>query len=110
MKPRFTVQVEPYTPSVDTHNHAADAWGEPVEVPIYGWGPASTAQAVEGNRSPVTSEVDVYAPAGTATGSKDRWTLAGVAYLQDGDVQDYTHGPLGSRVAGVVIRVKQIRG
>lgn len=110
MRPRFIAQVEPYTPSVDSHNHAVDTWGEPVKVPIFGWGPASTAQAVEGNRSPVTSEVDVYAPAGTATGNRDRWTLGGVTYLQDGVAQDYTNGPFGTRVAGVVVRVKQVKG
>ena len=107
---RFVVEVEPYEPGVDSHNRATDAWGEADEVPVYGWAPAETGQTVAGNRQPVTTAVDVYAPAGTVTHTKDRWTLPSGVYLQDGDVKDYTTGPWETTVAGVVIRLQQIRG
>lgn len=107
---RHVARVEPYTPGVDSHNRAVDAWGEPVTVAVFGWGPSSSSQDISGNREPITSVLEVYAPAGTATYPKDRWTLQGSIWLQDGEPLDYTNGPFGSRVAGVVVRVQKVRG
>lgn len=110
MKPRLTLTVEPYIPVTDSHNKAVDAWGPAREVPVYGWAPAATDQPVEGNRQPVVTTVDVYAPAGTTSHTKDRWTLPDGTYLQVGDAKDYTNGPWVTPAAGVAIRLRQIRG
>lgn len=106
----YKLEVEPYEPTTDSHNRAVDAWGEPVEVDVYGWGPAASSQDAAGNREPLTTLVDIYAPASTATSTKDRWTLPDGTYLQDGKPLDYSHGPFGGGVGQAVIRLKQITG
>lgn len=105
------VEVEPYTPTEDSHRHPVDGWGPAVEVFVFGLGPVASAQAVEGNRAPQTSTMDVYAPVGVATSTKDRWTLPdGTEWLQNGAPLDYSSGPWLPVVTGVVIRLEQIRG
>lgn len=107
----YTVQREPYLPGAeDAHGNPVDAWGPPDDVDVHGWGPPSAdGEPAASGRDPVIRDVDLYAPAGTASGPRDRWTLDGVAYLAVGHPEDYTRGPW-QWAAGVRINLKRSEG
>lgn len=107
----YTVSRAPFLPgATDAHGNAVDAWGASVSVAVHGWAPpsADTAPAASG-RDPVVRDVDLYVPAGTACGPRDRWTLDGTVYEQVGRAEDYTRGPW-SWAAGLRINLKRDEG
>lgn len=109
---RYTVTRERFTPGAkDRHGKPADAWGPPVPVAVHGWAPPSpdTEPALEARRA-VERTLDLYAPAGTAGAPRDRWTVAGVHYLQVGHPEDFTRGPWPFAAAGVRINLKTVEG
>lgn len=106
-----TVTREVYTPgAADAHNNATDAWATAVPVAVHGWAPASAdKEPFESGRSPVVRDLDLYAPAGTVSAPRDRWTVDGVPYESVGHHEDYTHGPFGW-AAGVHINLLRVEG
>lgn len=107
----YAVQHAPLVPgAVDAHGNERDAWGPPVDVAVHGWTPpsADAAPAASG-RDPVVRDVDLYVPAGTACGPRDRWTLDGTVYEQVGHAEDYTRGPW-SWAAGLRINLVRVEG
>lgn len=106
----YTVTREAYEPSTDAHGSPVDGWGAPGNVVVHGWSPPTgDREPVEAGRSPVVRDLDVFAPAGTPGGPKDRWTVAGVQYLQVGHVEDFTTGPW-QWAAGVRINLLRVEG
>lgn len=107
----YVVSREPITPgAMDAHGNPADAWGPSVDVLVHGWAPpAADKEPGDDNRNSVIRDLDLYAPAGTTGGPRDRWTVDGVPYLQVGYPEDYTRGPW-QWAAGVRINLKRVEG
>lgn len=110
--PRHTVTREPFTPgATNAHGDPIDAWGSPVSVAVFAWSPPSPdSEPAEQQRRAVERDLDVYAPLGTVGGPRDRWTVAGVTYLQVGYAEDYSHGPWPSDVGQLRINLKRDEG
>lgn len=107
----YTVQRLPFDPgATDAHGNPVDGWGSPVDVPVHGWAPPSADTVPsDPNRDAVIRDLDLYAPAGTTGGPRDRWVVDGVEYDQVGHVEDYTKGPW-QWAAGVRINLKRAEG
>lgn len=106
----YTVTREPYEPTADSHGAPADGWGSPVDVSVHGWAPpGSDSEPFEDGRRAVERDLELYAPAGTSGGPRDRWTIAGVQYVQEGYPEDYSTGPWAVGF-GVVINLKRVEG
>lgn len=107
----YTVTRAVYLPgAVDAHGNPTDAWDTPVDVPVHAWAPPSAdKEPGDANRDTVIRDLDLYAPAGTTGGPKDRWMVDGVLYDQVGHVEDYTKGPW-QWAAGVRINLKRAEG
>lgn len=107
----YTVQHLPLVADgVDAHGNEVDTWGDPVDVRVHGWGPPSAdTEPFEAGRHAVIRDLDLYAPAGTTAGPRDRWVVDGVVYDQVGHVEDYTRGPW-QWAAGVRVNLKRAEG
>lgn len=107
----YTVTREVYTPgAADAHNNVTDAWAAAIPVLVHGWAPASAdKEPFESGRSPVVRDLDLYAPSGTVSAPRDRWTVDGTPYESVGHEDDYTHGPFGW-AAGVRINLLRVEG
>ena len=105
------LQREPYTPGpVDELGLRPDGWGPASTVPTHGWWePGADELAASAGRRAVESDLVALVPAGTVTGDRDRWTVAGDTYLQQGGPQDNNHGPFGMRVP-LAIYLKRTEG
>lgn len=106
----YTVLREAWSPTADAHGNEADGWAAPVSVAVHGWSPPSAdVEPFEPGRDPVERDLDVYAPAGTVGGPRDRWTVGGVAYDAVGYPEDFSHGPW-DWAAGVRVSLKRAEG
>ncbi len=106
----YTVLREAWAPSTDAHGNESDGWAAAVSVAVHGWSPPSAdAEPFEPGRSPVVRDLDLYAPAGTAGGPRDRWTVDGVVYDAVGYPEDFTRGPW-QWAAGVRVSLKRPEG
>lgn len=107
----YTVQLESWTGGgFDSHGNPVDTWAPPVGVPVHGWAtPGSDTETAAGYRTAVERDLDVYAPAGTVVGPRDRMTVDGLRYEVVGYVEDYTHGPW-QWPAGVRINLRRVEG
>jgi hypothetical protein len=107
----YTVQREPFQAGAqDPLGNPVKAWGPPEPVLVHGWGPPSPdSRSGEPARDDVERDLDIYAPAGTPGGPRDRWTLDGVPYEQVGYDEDFTRGPW-QWAAGVRISVLRSEG
>lgn len=101
----------PFAPgATDAHGNAIDAWATAVAVAVHGWAPASAdKEPFEAGRNPVVRDLDLYAPTGTVSAPRDRWTVDGTLYESVGHEEDFTHGPFGW-VAGVRINLLRVEG
>jgi len=94
----------------DAHGNARETWLPPVGILVHGWAPPSAdGEPFESGRSPVVRDLDLYAPTGTVTASKDRITVDGVVYTVVGHPEDYSRGPW-QWAAGVRINLKRVEG
>ena len=106
----FTVTVAPFdSDATDAHGNDVDAWGTPVDQPVYGWGPAGSAEPREPGRDEVTTDLDLLVPPGFTCTPRDRVTVADQTFEVEGRVQDYTRGPFGYQPGGVV-RLQRVEG
>lgn len=102
---------ERYTPGpVNPDGLRTDAWAAPEPVATHGWWQPSPDEPTDsaGRRS-VERDLDLMIPVGTVCGDRDRWTVAGDRYIQQGDDQDANHGPFGMAVP-LVVHLKKLRG
>lgn len=107
----YTVQRLPFTAGgTDAHGNPTSGWGAPVDVQVHGWAPPSQdAEPNAANRDLVERDLDLYAPAGTTGGPRDRWVVDGVVYEAVGHPEDYTKGPW-QWAAGVRVNLKRAEG
>lgn len=107
----YTVTRASFTPgTTDAHGNATDTWATAASVAVHGWAPASAdKEPFESGRSPVVRDLDLYAPSGTVSAPRDRWTVDGTPYESVGHEEDYTHGPFGW-AAGVRINLLRVEG
>lgn len=107
-----TVTREPFTAgAVDDLGMPVDGWSPAVSVDSHGWWPPS-AESANGDigRRSITCDLVLLVPTGTVCGDRDRWTLPGEGSLeQQGDDDDYNHGPFGAVVPQVVY-LKRVAG
>lgn len=111
LKAMFTLQVRKYSSgSRDSHGNPVDVWADPVDWPVFGYGPGSNDEpnAVDRDRSDVLWTV--YAPVGGIPNERDRVILDGVEYEVDGRPGDYSHSPFGRDVGQGVVKLKRIEG
>lgn len=106
-----TVSRAAYLPGeTDAHGNAVDTWATAVAVSVHGWAPASQdEEPPEAGRSAVVRDMDLYAPSGTVSAPRDRWTVGGVLYESVGHHEDYTKGPWGWE-AGVKVNLIRVEG
>lgn len=110
VKTRHVVQRKPFTlGDTDAYGNAVDTWGDPVDVPVFGWAPATPAVGFDQGRRPVATEFDIFAPAETECRDRDLWVLDGLEYKQQGPAEDFTHGPFGF-AGGLRVNVKRSDG
>lgn len=96
--------------ATDAHGNPRESWAAPVDVAVHGWAPpAADKEPSDPGRSAVIRDLDLYAPAGTTGGSRDRWMVDGVLYEAVGYPEDYTKGPW-QWAAGVRINLKRVEG
>ncbi len=107
----FTVQREVRSDGpANTHNVISDVYAAPGDVPVCGWAPPGPdVEPASSGRAEVVRDLDLYAPAGTRSAPRDRWTVDGIAYFAVGWPEDFTHGPW-QWSAGVRINLKRIEG
>lgn len=105
------VSREPYLPGpVDDLGLRPDGWGAAEPVPTHGWWqPSADELAASAGRRALEADLVLLVPDGTAAGDRDRWTVAGDTYLQQGNPQDHNHGPFGMAVP-LVIYLKRTEG
>lgn len=101
-----TVTRAAYIPGgTDAHGNPVDAWAAPVAVAIHGWSPGSADRAPDdAGRSALVRDIDLFAPAGTESNPRDRWTVDGTTYEAVAYADDYSSGPWGF-AAGVRIKL-----
>lgn len=92
----------------DSHGNQVEGWGDPVEVPVYGWATPGSDQASRPEMSGVERDLDLYAKHGF-TGARDRVTVQGLLYETVGYPEDYNHGPFGY-FPGVRINLRRVEG
>ena len=118
MIPTRPVPVALYRPAEDSHGAPIDAWAPAADVDVYGWQTRNATgtgggNRATGNRRPITTELDVLAPAPepgrSVGGHRAKWRLAGDEYEQIGDATAYNTGPFWTG-AGVTVRVRKVRG
>ncbi len=93
----------------DSHGVPIDAWAPPEPLTVYAWAPTATTQPVDGNRRPITTEVDLLVPLPIPNGPRSHWILDGQTFEQIGEVEDFTTGPWSGSPGGR-IRLKKVTG
>lgn len=107
----FTVKRSAFTAgATDSYGNPVESWVTATDVAVHGWAPPSAdVEPFEQGRNAVVRDLDLYAPAGTVGGPRDRWTVAGTVFEQVGHVEDFSHGPFGFS-GGVRINLKRVEG
>lgn len=97
--------------TLDAHGNQTDSWAAATDVKVYGWAPASADREIpEQGRDGIQRDVDLYAPAGTTSTPRDRWTLNGLTFEAVGHPEDFTNGPWQVGHAGLRISLIRIEG
>ena len=105
------VALEAYAPGpVDPIGLRPDGWAAAASVAVHGWWPPSAdAPADSAGRRAIERDLDLIVPVGTICGDRDRWTINGAKYLQQGAAQDFNWGPFGMAVP-LVVYLKRVEG
>lgn len=90
---------------VDDGMSQTETWADPVDLPVYGWGPPSPDDVVRAEQTGVTHVLDVFC-AESPTGHKDKLIVNGVEYSVQGTPDDYRFGPFGYQ-PGVRVRLSK---
>lgn len=97
----------------DPLGNPVEGWADPVDLWVYGYGPAASLAGSEPTARPtaVITAWQVFAPPGTVVNAQDRYIMPGQdgEWEQDGELGDYTHGPFGW-APGVVIQIRRVVG
>lgn len=108
----ITVTREAYAPDgSDDFGLPVVAWSAPEQVKSHGWWQptADDIKLYPGRRADVLARI-LLLPNGAVCADRDRWTLPGDGtYSQDGEAQDYSHGPFGT-VTPLVVYLSRTEG
>ena len=114
MNARYVVSREAYGEGgYDGLGNPIAGYGPPEPVRVIGWyRPVLDTSTNQPARDDLFKRLTLMAPAGTVGGDRDRWTVDGEKWLQNGDVQDYSKGnPFSmSGAAQAVINLTKIEG
>jgi hypothetical protein len=94
----------------DTHGNPVDAWADPVDVKVYGWGPRVSLAQAEPGGTQVLEGLDVYAPKTWAVDALDKVLVEGRLFTVQGDPDDWSNGPLARNVGQKVVHLKRVEG
>lgn len=108
----FTLGVRRYSPGPkNAHGKPTPVYGDPIDWPVYGYGPGPNTEPGDPNRDASVIAWTVYAPTGDATPTEhDLVILEGDTYRVDGRPEDYTHGPWPHPTAGVAVNLTRTEG
>lgn len=90
----YTVTVRHRSVTQDSRGNDVESYGDPVEHPVYGWGPPASDSETRDELTGVERRLTVYARTGF-TGPRDLVTVNGVEYRAVGHPMDWNHGPFG---------------
>lgn len=90
----------------DAHGNPEDAWADPVDLRIYGYGPSTST---EPGGTQVIVGLVVLGPPDMVIDARDRFVIDGLTYEVDGEVGDWNHGPFGFK-PGIAVNVKRVEG
>lgn len=97
--------------AVGAHGNAAAGHGDPVEWDVYGLAPGASQEPTQSNRDLSEIEWTVFAPNNDELPTeKDLVVVDEVEYAVEGRPADWTRGPFGGGVAGVVIELRRAEG
>lgn len=97
--------------AVDAHGNAVDAWGDPVDWPVHGYGPGANELANTTNRDLSMIQWTVYAPAaGPTPRERDKVIVDGAEFVVHGRAEDWSRGPWHHGDAGVVVMLEDTEG
>lgn len=98
-----------YTPGApDSHNNPTDAWANPVDVLVYGYGPPIRTAEAEPGGTQVIQDLQIYAPV-FAVDPRDRFVIGALTYMVIGEVRDWDNGPFNFS-PGMVVNLKRVQG
>lgn len=99
----FTIGVCTYSEgATDSHGNPTKGWSDPVDTPVYGWGPPQSDEPKLAGHDRVTVDVEVLVPDGFTCGPHDRVVLDGETFNVAGRVEAYSHNPFGWSPGGVL--------
>jgi hypothetical protein len=112
----FKVRRHPFDPTVvNDLGNEVEAWDEPTEYDVYGWGPpqTQTAKEVLVGTTRYVVEVELMVPPGFLAKDGDRIELGSTLEIEAnpdyfemyrvvGPIEDYTHNPFGWNPGSVV--------
>ena len=119
----FKVQVNSFDPTATNDlGNEVEAWEDPVEIDVYGWGPPqmqAPKEVLVGTTRYVVA-VELMVPPGVFVKDNDRIQLGSIAetsaspddyewYRVVGPIEDYTHNPFGWN-PGSVINLVAVKG
>lgn len=119
----FKVSLHSYDPSASNDlGNEVEAWDDPVELDVYGWGPPqqqAPKEVLVGTTRYVVA-VELMVPPGVFAKDNDRIQLASSEQLAEnpdlyewyrvvGPIEDYTHNPFGWN-PGSVINLIAVKG
>lgn len=106
---RFTVLHEAINPGAeDAHGNPVTAYGDAVEVPVYGWATPGADQETRSELTGVDRDLDLYCRT-AFTKPRDRVTVAGERFTAVGYPENYNFGPFGF-APGCRINLKRVEG
>lgn len=85
-----------------------DGHADPVDKPVFGWGPPAPDDILRAEQTGTEAHLDVYCRVPFAK-HRDKLIINGVEWDVEGDPDDYRHGPFGF-TPGVRVRCKRVVG
>ena len=95
---------------VDAHGNPVAGHGDPEPLPAHGWAPGASRESLEAGRDADEVAWTVYLPAGVSIDARDLVILDGTEYAVNGNSLDWSHGPWGNPVAGIVVELVRKEG
>lgn len=112
---RFRVGVRTLATDIeDAHGDPAITWSDPVDHPVYGWGPPGAGGSDHGEpklagHDRVIVDRELLAPPGFPAGPRDRVVFPDGEFDVLGYPEDYTSGPFGY-MPGLVVNCRRVEG
>lgn len=92
----------------DADGDEVDAWGDPVELGIFGFDPGGSFEPLLAGHDRVVTEPTIFLPPGSPFAPFDKCVVRGKEYTVEGETADWVHpkyGPMGD-----VVKLKRVTG